>query len=72
MFWKSFLCNVIFEDKRLGEKFGCGKKYEIVAPHVPSPPNCPHSQWQSWGVCYEEGGEVTRGDNAREFMTSEH
>ena len=38
MFWKSFPCNVIFENKRLGEKFGCGKKFEIVAPHVQSPP----------------------------------
>ena len=44
MFWKSFLCNVIFENKRLGETFGCGKKYEIVAPHVQSPPNFPHSE----------------------------
>lgn len=72
MFWKSFPRNIVFENKRIGEKFGCGKKYEIVAPHAQSPPNFPHSQRQSQGVSYEEGGELTGGDDARGFMTSDH
>ena len=72
IFSKPFLCATSFENKRLAEKFGGGMKYQNVAPHAQSPPNFPHSQRQSQGVSYEEGGEVAGGDNARGFMTNEH
>ena len=42
--WKSFPCNIVFENKRLPEKFGRGKKYENVPPHAQGPPNFPHSK----------------------------
>jgi hypothetical protein len=45
IFLKSFLCNVVFESKRLTKKFGRGKQYENVAPHARGPPNFPHT-WQ--------------------------
>ena len=69
---KSFLCNLMFENKRLAEKFGGGKKYENVPPHVQSPPNFPHSQQQSQGVCCKEAGEVARGYDPRGLVTGEH
>jgi hypothetical protein len=45
--WKSFLCNNIFENKGLAEKFGCVIQYENVAPHAQSPPNYSHSEGEA-------------------------
>jgi hypothetical protein len=49
-----------------------GKEYENVAPHAQGPRIFPNSQRQSWGVCYEEGGEGARGYDSRGLVTSEH
>src|SRR6267142_863734 len=42
--WKSFLFNLVFENKRVRKIFGSGMMYANVAPHVWSPPNFPHSE----------------------------
>jgi hypothetical protein len=45
--WKSFLFNLVFENKRVITKFGGGTVYEYVAPHAWSPPNFPLSEDQA-------------------------
>ena len=39
--WKSFLFNLVFENKRVRKVFGSGTMYRNVAPHAWSPPNFP-------------------------------
>jgi len=41
IFWKSFLFNLVFENKRDRKIFGGGRMYRHVAPHAQSPPNFP-------------------------------
>jgi hypothetical protein len=41
---KSFLFNLIFENKRVRKIFGSGTMCGNVAPHAQSPPNFPHSE----------------------------
>ncbi len=42
--WKSFLFNLVFENKRVITKFGGDTAYEYVTPHAWSPPNFPLSE----------------------------
>jgi hypothetical protein len=42
--WKSFLFNLVFENKRVRKIFGSGTMYGNVAAHAQSPPNFPHSE----------------------------
>jgi hypothetical protein len=44
IFWKSFLFNLVFENKRDRKTFGGGTMYRNVAPHAWSPPNFPFSE----------------------------
>jgi hypothetical protein len=69
MFWRSFLCNVVFE-KDLPKKFGGVKKYEGVPPLRQSPPNFPIVSG-ILGMCCKEGGEVARGYDPRGLLTGE-
>jgi hypothetical protein len=41
--WKSFLFNLVFENKRVSKIFGSGTMYRNVPPHAWSPPNFPLS-----------------------------
>src|SRR5712692_8224719 len=42
--WKSFLFNLVFENKRVRKIFGSGTMCGNVAAHAQSPPNFPHSE----------------------------
>src|SRR5437879_2581438 len=42
--WRSFLFNIVFQNKRVRKIFGSGMMCRIVAPHAWSPPNFPHSE----------------------------
>ncbi len=42
--WKSFLFNLVFENKRVRKIFGSGTMYRNVAPHAWSPLNFHHSE----------------------------
>jgi hypothetical protein len=42
--WKSFLFNLVFENKHVRKIFGSGTMCGNVPPHAWSPPNFPHSE----------------------------
>jgi hypothetical protein len=42
--WKSFLFNLVFENKPVRKIFGSGTMCGNVAAHAQSPPNFPHSE----------------------------
>src|SRR3981081_3784684 len=42
--WRSFLFNLLFENKRVRKIFSSGTMYGNVAPHAWSPPNFPLSE----------------------------
>ena len=44
IFWKSFLFNFVFANKRVRKIFGGGTVYRYVAAHVRSPPKFPLSE----------------------------
>ena len=44
--WKSFLFNLVFENKRVRKIFGSGTMYRNVAPHAWSPPISPSAKKQ--------------------------
>jgi hypothetical protein len=44
IFWKSFLFNPVFENKRDRKIFGSARMEENVPSHAWSPPNFPHSE----------------------------
>jgi hypothetical protein len=44
--WKSFLFNLVFENKRVRKIFASGTVYRNVAPHAQSPPNFPSAKNQ--------------------------
>src|SRR5215472_753989 len=45
--WKSFLFNLVFENKRVSKKNGGGRVCDCVAPHAWSPHTFPHSEGQA-------------------------
>jgi hypothetical protein len=63
---------MFLKTKALSKDFGCGMKGEHVAPHAEGPWNFLLSQGGSWGVCYQEGGEVASGYDPRGLVTGEH
>jgi len=44
--WKSFLFDLVFENKRVNKTNGDGRVYDGVAPHAWNPHTFPHSEGQ--------------------------